>query len=62
MVTFDLTLKQIYAVGSLHRQAMAAAKKGQPGMIIAQIMLPDMVCQAEFVEHEKAKKIIKAME
>jgi hypothetical protein len=60
-VKFDLTLKQIYDTARLDRQATAAAKKGKPGMIIAQILVPDMIVVAEFVDHEKAKKIIEAM-
>lgn len=62
MIEFELHLGQIKDIDPLTNQLLRAHRDGETGMIIAQIIIPDMVVRAEFVEHARAEKIIAVMQ
>lgn len=61
MIEFELNLNQMYLIQQLVTKLQQAYRDGERGMIISQITVPGMVVHTEFVENEKAKKIIEAM-
>jgi hypothetical protein len=61
MIELELTIKQIYQLEPLAKKLIASAKENKPGMIIAQVVMPEMRVMVEFLPHEKSKDVIKAM-